>query len=207
MIHAVIKYNTRSLFFDGERGTEWQHLVFRGNRLEISNISDTYARTAIRENGLVLAEKNSDGEVYDTPDGKFKKAYANRGEEIANRIAVRQGEIAEVAPARLGKLSEIKHSGITEVGRIKDTIKDAVAREAVDIEKILPRNKVNRWADIMADFMTQHPDGTAVTFERLKNADYYRIQCRKASDDKSIVKMIGADGRSSKRLTVFKLPR
>lgn len=203
IIHAILHYTTWSPFFEDVKGDEWQHLRIHDNTIEFETIDEIQARRAIKKNGLVLAEQNEYGEVYDTPSGAFRSHYKGRGEEVAKRIRERMGEPEVVETKQIERLADIEHSNMTEIGRVKSYIRDAAVREAVDIEKLMPIENVWKWTKIMADYMRQAPDGTAVRFPNERVREFYNKQCRIAGDEHSIIKIIEDKGR----LIAFKLPR
>jgi len=62
-------------------------IVFRG-------VTSAEARDLIDEYGLVLAEKNREGEIYDSPDGRFLKHFGDKGADLsrAHNIGIAEGE-------------------------------------------------------------------------------------------------------------------
>lgn len=68
----VIKYR---ISFIGVGGFLWE--VCNNPQKEGDIISEKRARELIEDNGLVLAFKSKDGEVYDTPSKDFLKTYGN----------------------------------------------------------------------------------------------------------------------------------
>ena len=62
-------------------------IVFRG-------VTSGEAQDLIDEFGLVLAEKNRDGEIYDSPDGRFLKHFGHGSADLsrAHNIGIAEGE-------------------------------------------------------------------------------------------------------------------
>lgn len=66
-------------------GYEWwivtNPLSGRGRK----EVSREKALEYIRENGLILTEKNADGEIYDTPEKDFQKTYKGILDKAENK--------------------------------------------------------------------------------------------------------------------------